>query len=301
MLFAMNSWTTLIATGRQHHQVVTLGHAVACGLDPTTLRRRARAERWELLHPGVFALPGSAPTYERKVSAALLAVGGDVAACRGTAAYLWGISDQAPELVDVLIPPTRRAPRLDGVHALRSGTVVASDLGQLHGLRVTTPSRTVCDLAAVIRDDHELRALVLQGIHQRVVEPHALHARHAGLRRSPGASRLGRALREVAAQRPTPSFEQEVRTFLRSRGLTPYPQPLWVTCHDGQARKIDIPFVEHRAGIRTDRTDQDDDHDLALTGAGWRIARITRRRFLDNRERWLDGLLTLLRTAPPKT
>ncbi len=299
----MNTWGSLISTGRQHHHVVTIAQAHACGLDPTTLRRRARAECWERLHPGVFALPGSAHTYERQVSAALLAVGGNVAACRWTAAYLWGMTQSPPEFVDVLIPHTRRAPRLEGVRALRSGTIVESDLGQAGGLGVTTPPRTVCDLASVIYDDQTLRTLVVGAIHRRILDPAALQVQHARLQRSPGAVRLKRVLREVAAQRVLPSFEHEIRAFLRNRGVTPYPQPLWVTCPDGRSHRIDIPFVEQRVGVQpaTDHTDQDDDDDLQLAGAGWRVARITRPRFLDDRERWLDGLLRLLRTPPGRS
>jgi hypothetical protein len=91
----MNAWAKLIAVARLHHHVVTVDQAVACGLAPATLWRRAAAEGWERLYPGVFALPGSTATHERQTSGALLAVGGKVAACRQTAAYLWGMIDRA--------------------------------------------------------------------------------------------------------------------------------------------------------------------------------------------------------------
>ncbi|MGH3926857.1 MAG: hypothetical protein ACRDTT_28995, partial [Pseudonocardiaceae bacterium] len=109
----MNAWTRLTAVARHHHHVVSVSQAVACGLDPATLWRRATGEGWERLYPGVFALPGSVATYERQTSAALLAVGGKVAACRRTAAYLWGMADRAPSAVDLVLPPGRRAPALE--------------------------------------------------------------------------------------------------------------------------------------------------------------------------------------------
>jgi hypothetical protein len=299
--------------GKRHHQVVSIDQAVSCGLDPTTLRRRARTERWQRLHPGVFALPGSSFTHERQTSAALLAIGGKVAACRHTAAYLWGIIDQAPTHVDVLIPPNRRAPDLAGVHALRSRTVLPSDLGHARDLVVTTPERTICDLAAVTRDAYDLRALVLSAVERGVLDLGRLHARHAQLRRSPGAPRLARVLHDLDRQRPGSTFSHEIRVFVRSRGLVPYPQPLWVPCHDGRTRRIDIPFIDQRVGVeasggshldqgRISLPDQDDMDvtDLELAAVGWRITRVTRRRFDHDRERWLDGLLRLLRTPPPR-
>ncbi len=294
--------------GRRHHHVVTIDQAASCGLDPTTLRRRASAERWERLYPGVFALPGSSVTYEQRVSAALLAIGGRVAACRRTAAYLWGLTDRAPEHVEVLIPPNRRAPDLDGVQTLRSKTVLRSDIGHARDLAVTTPERTICDLAAVILDIYELRVLALSGVQRGVLDLGLLHARHSQLRGSPGMPRLGRMLRDLDNERPDSIFSHEIRVFVRSRGLIPHPKPLWVPCHDGRTRQIDIPFIDQRVGIEADRgghldrgrTDQDDETDLELAAAGWRITHITWQRFHTDRERWLDGLLRLLRTPPPR-
>lgn len=303
----MNAWAKLMAVARRHHHVATVDQAVACGLDPATLWRRARAEGWERLYRGVFALPGSTATHERQTSAALLAVGGKVAACRQTAAYLWGMADHAPSLVDLIIPPGRRAPALESVRTLRSRTVVPADLRCVRGLAVTSPARTVCDLAAVTRDDHELRLLVLTARRGGVLDFAELRRRHAGLARSPGATRLGRILHALDAERPSVLFEHEVRAFVGSRGLIPHPTPLWIPCRDGRTRQIDVPLIEQRVGIQAEddtvfaqeRLDEDDEKDLELAAAGWRIARLTRRRFQQDRERWLQSLLRLLATPPP--
>jgi hypothetical protein len=294
--------------GRQHHHVVSIDQAVSCGLDPTTLRRRAAAERWERLHPGVFALPGSSATHERQASAALLAIGGKVAVCRQSAAYLWGIADRAPQHVDVLIPPNRRAPDLDAVQALRSKTVLPSDITHVRDLVVTSPERTICDLAAVIRDTYELRALILSGTQRGVLDLGLLHARHAALQRSAGAPRLARVLHDLDNERPDSILGHEIRAFVRSRGFTPHPKPLWVPCYDGRTRPIMIPFIQERVGIEADgtsrldqeRIDQNDVNDLELAAVGWRITRVTWQRFHHDRERWLDGLLRLLHTPPPR-
>ncbi|MGH8885015.1 MAG: type IV toxin-antitoxin system AbiEi family antitoxin domain-containing protein [Egibacteraceae bacterium] len=298
----MNAWAKLATVARRHHYVVSGVQAAACGLDPATLWRRATSERWERLHPGVYALPGSAATHERQISAALLAVGGKVAACRQTAAYLWGMTDRVPSVVDLVIPPSRRAPALEGVRALRSRTVTPSDLRCVDGLAVTSPARTICDLAAVILDDHELRLLVLAARRRGVLDLAELRRRHMGLARSRGGTRLARILNELDAERPGSIFEHEIRAFVHSHGLVPHPTPLWIPCRDGRTRQVDIPFIDQWVGIDADdgtRVDEDDEKDLELAAVGWRIGRLTRPGFQRDRERWLQSLLRLLASSPP--
>lgn len=303
----MNHWAKLMAAAREHQQVVSITQAQACGLDPATLWRRASSEGWERLFPGVFALPGSAATHERQVAAALLAIGGKVAACGHTAAYLWGMTERAPDCVHVVIPPYRRAPAFDEIRALRSKTVRQSDLWRVRELKVTSPARTICDLAGVIRTDHDLRALVLQACQRQLLDLGDLRQRHAQLMRSPGAARLARILRQLDTEQPNSIFEHEVRAFVRSRGLTPHPTPLWIPCRDGRARQIDVPFIDERVGVESDsgthydqeQIDEDDETDLELSAVGWRITRVTWRRFQRDREQWLQGLLRLLSIPPP--
>ena len=300
----MNRWGALVEASRRRHHACSVGLAATCGLDPTTLRRRAVAERWERLHPGVFALPGSPPTPERAISAALLGCRGAIAACRGSAAYLWGLTDDPPEAVDLLIPPGRRAPALSGVRALRSRTVLASDLGVARGLESTTPERTVCDLAAVVEDDYELRALVLTALQRGALALDALERRHHELRAAPGARRLARVLQALDPRQPTSALAYEVAVFLRTRGIRPHPQPLWVTCADGCVRRIDLPFIDQRIGVLVEAgrdPDEVDEAALELTATGWRVARIGWRRFRSDRERWFDGLLRLLTASPQGT
>jgi hypothetical protein len=299
----MNRWGALVEQSRRHHAVCSVGLAAACGLDASTLRRRAAAEQWERLHPGVYALPGSGPSPERRISAALLAIGGDVAACRWSAAYLWGFAD-APEHVDILLPPSRRAPALHGVRALRSRTVRPADIGTVRGLPVTTPARTVCDLAGVVRDPYALRVLVLTALGNTGLTLAELSQRHRSLRRSPGAARLGEVLERLRATPPGSDLAHEIRVFLRTRGLAPSPQPLWITCRDGRAHRVDVAFLDQRVGLLADDPhDPDRDRDeldaaaLELTAVGWRVARVGRGRFFANRERWLDGVLRLLTRA----
>ncbi len=103
----------------------------------------------EWLHPGVYALPGSAPTHERRVMAALLAAGERSLVARRTALWLMGVADRAPTAVELVVPWDRRRPKLAGVTAFGSTTLLRSDVILLRGLRVTSAARTVCDLAAV--------------------------------------------------------------------------------------------------------------------------------------------------------
>jgi hypothetical protein len=55
---------------RRQAGVVTLRHAVACGLSAATVQRRARQKAWERLHPAVYLVGGRRLTDEARVRAA---------------------------------------------------------------------------------------------------------------------------------------------------------------------------------------------------------------------------------------
>ncbi len=94
-------------------------------------------------------MAGSAPSREQRQLAAVLDAGADAALSHATAAYHGKMWRRSPslEVVRTRAHPIRR-PTLARVHRvrdLRAGHVIAVD-----GLRVTTPARTVMDLAATM-------------------------------------------------------------------------------------------------------------------------------------------------------
>ena len=100
--------------------------------------------------------------------AARLAAGSDALVAREAAAYQWGFSRRAaappPE---VLV--TRRQRRLDGVAILQSRTVHIEDRAVRNRLELTSPERTIVDLADV-RSVPQLCRYLREAAHWRLLD-----------------------------------------------------------------------------------------------------------------------------------
>jgi hypothetical protein len=157
-----------------------LDHAVACGW--------IRRERM-----GVFLVAGTQPSPWRAALAAALA-GGPVSAISLTSAAtfhrMYGVAADRPELT----VPYGVSLKLTGVTVHRSRTLLPGDVEQRHGVNVTTPVRTVIDLAARLHDPL-LGKIVDEGTISRLWTPEQLSARldqlHTGV---PGRGELARVL-----------------------------------------------------------------------------------------------------------
>lgn len=129
-----------------HHGVVTAHEAMLLGVSSRELGTLVRHGRLRRLHPGVYA---DALRHEHPASvasaAALAAAGPRAALSHGSPAWVWGMIEEAPARVHLLIPYGRER-RLAGVqvHRTRSPFPRRSQ----EGLRVTDPIRTLVDLAA---------------------------------------------------------------------------------------------------------------------------------------------------------
>lgn len=89
------------------------------GLTERQLHRAIANRAVFVLHPGVYALRGSKPSFHRDVMAACLATGG--VASHRCAAYLWKFRKFERPVVEVLVAKGH-APTLDGVTVRADGT-----------------------------------------------------------------------------------------------------------------------------------------------------------------------------------
>jgi len=133
----------------RRHGVVTYSDLVACGLSAGQIVRLTEAHRIVRMHHGVYRIAGAPPTFEAQVAAALreLHTEGDVWASHHTAARLWRIPVFGRHArIEVTRPNPLSAARA-GVVVHRSTLLPAHHLTTLRGLPLTTPSRTLFDLA----------------------------------------------------------------------------------------------------------------------------------------------------------
>lgn len=297
-------WPEVWDLAARQHGVVEVGQVRGCGVSPTTFRQRARREGWTTPYRSVVVLPGASATFEARVSAALLAVGGRVLAARRTAAYLHGIVDQPPATIEVIVPETRRAPRGVDFRTIRSRTLRRSDATRCRRLAVTTVARTILDLAAV-SSVPELRGVIIDAIQRRKVRLDDLVAIVHRTRRPPGRGKLQRVLAELDPERCDSVFEQVARRRFRRLGLRPDPEPAEVEA-GGRTVHIDIPWRRYRVGVECDgfgyhhtRRDLDRDnrrHNRLTVHTDWLILHLTWDRFDTDWPAFFGEVLTALRS-----
>src|SRR4029079_13332701 len=99
--------------------------------------------------------------------AAVLWCGQPCALSHASAAALWRMSIGTVERPELTVPKVR-APRVDGVVVHRTQEVADDDWAFVGGLPVTSPVRTVIDLAGVLTE-RDLEALIDRARARRVV------------------------------------------------------------------------------------------------------------------------------------
>lgn len=264
------------------HGVVIIADAVACGIPQSTLQRRVSREAWSTLHNGVWALPGAADTPLRASAAALAASPDHSMLARRSAAWLWGLRATAPPRTEVLVPHGESRPRRDGIVTLQSRSLRPADGRIRQGLRVTSPARTIGDLARVT-SSHHLAEIVVRARQRGLVDLPELAAQVAVMRKAPGIPRLRAVVDMLSGERVDSMLEYDVRVGLANARLpAPAREPVWVGSGPGSVQ-IDIAWPELRVGIEVDGFAHHSSHeDLArdhrkanvLAAAGWTLLRV---------------------------
>lgn len=124
--------------------------ATGLGLSEDFIDRRLRQERLERAAPRVYRDPAAPRCWEQQLMAAQLWAGSDSCISHRSAAALAGLAGFKPGWVDITAPIARRAPA--GVH-LHRGRLGGADVIRRGPLRVSSASRTVIDLAAVVSEE----------------------------------------------------------------------------------------------------------------------------------------------------
>jgi very-short-patch-repair endonuclease len=140
--------------------VVSLDELRACGLSSHAVMRRVRSGRLHPLHARVYAVGHANVPLEGRFLAAVKACGPNAVLSHFSAAALWTFvqwDDRHPE-VTVPGPGTRT---LRGLHVHRSSMLESVDIRRCSGIPVTSPARTLLDLASQL-DERRLRRAVRQ-------------------------------------------------------------------------------------------------------------------------------------------
>ncbi|MDQ6744403.1 MAG: DUF559 domain-containing protein [Actinomycetota bacterium] len=264
--------------------VVSRAQLVEAGLARGEIDGRIARGQLRRRHRGIY-LTGHAPPSTRTLArAALLACGEGAVISHGTAAALWGLA-APPVEAEVTVSGRNPGPK-PGIRIHRVATLHPSEVRVLqHGLRITSPARTICDLAAT-SPRREVEHALQEAIVRRLLGEAQLGAVLAKAPARPGAA----VMRDVLALERGPCFtrsaaERALMRILDGGGL-PRPEKnvrilgqlvdaLWraprlVVEVDGRLAH------DHQLAFERDRR-----RHQALVAAGWRVIRLTFRQLRD--------------------
>ena len=133
----------LATIAARQHGVFSTADAQRAGASSAVITRRVRAGRWVRLAPGVYAVAGTAETWSRAVSAAILRVGGVVAASHRTAAHLHGLYGR-PHRIEVVTTVTGLRDLPFVAHQCQD--LVIGEIVRIDGIPATDVARTIVDV-----------------------------------------------------------------------------------------------------------------------------------------------------------
>ncbi len=269
----------VVAMATRQGMVVTLRQLTEAGLS----RHEVRSRRGGLLTPvsaGVYVV--GEPTPDVWLRAALAAMP-EAAVSHRSAGVRHRLRVLAPTNHHELITPVghRSRRRIAGVWLRSTSWLPAEDVTQVDGVRVTTPARTICDLAGVVARSRLRHAVELAITEGRVTAAELQACAAAWCRRGRSGSGVVRALDlELLEAEPLPGSELERRAMrlLREAGVggwTAQHRPPW---YDGVRGVVDLAWPAERVVVELDgrrwhatAQAQTDDRrrDRLAAGHGW--------------------------------
>jgi hypothetical protein len=237
--------------------------------------------------------------------AAVLAAGPRAVLSHRSAAALWNIRPSSSSRVDITIPSSRRARPGLTFHVTK---LQADEVASLAAIPVTSVSRTLLDLAAVL-DRRGIERAIEQVEIQRATDALSLPALLARHPRRPGAAAVRTILAESEAGTTITKSQLEERflAFIAARGLPRPEMNAPIAVRNGF---VEVDCVWRRARVVAELDgravhgtatafERDRARDRALNAAGWPVLRITSRQLNDEADELQEDIAQLLQSRAP--
>ncbi|MDP9073498.1 MAG: DUF559 domain-containing protein [Actinomycetota bacterium] len=237
-----------------HHCVITRAEALRLGATDPVIRSKLDRGEWSRLTNGVYRDTAAPRTPHQLLRAACVGAGSAAVASHRSAAWLWGLLDQAPTRHEVTLgkafQPRRRG---QGAVVHRMADLDLSRTVTLTGIPVTDPLRTLVDLGASVASDN-LLAAVVAALAKRLVTVDGLVAELNRLQR-PGRQGPG-ALRRLLTERgfvgvPHPSVLEARMAELFAGSRLPAPERELLVGDNGEYR-LDFALRAVKFAIEVD-------------------------------------------------
>ena len=266
----------------RQHGVVTHEQLIAIGFSRDMIHQRVRAGVLRPLHRGVY-LVGPVILQLAPDIAAVFACGERSYLSHAPSAHVWILTPYLPKPATPEVTVVGRDPRPPGIRVHRVGRLHPDETTTYNNIPITTPVRTLLDLAPSLTP-RELERSLAEGLRRRILRAPsliALLARHPG---RPGVPALRRLL-EADPAFTRSELEERFLALVREAGL---PEP------EANARlgpyEIDFLWREERVAVELDGWDFHSDRaafetdrrrDAELVARGYRVVRITWRQVRD--------------------
>jgi very-short-patch-repair endonuclease/predicted transcriptional regulator of viral defense system len=159
---------------RAQHGLVTREQLIAVGYSRHAIAHRVARGRLHRLRPGVYAVGRPEITRDGEWMAAVLSCGPEAVLSHQSAAALWRIRRESERAIHVTTPPRCDCRQADLV-AHRRSALAASDVCRHRGIPVTTPVRTLIDIATHVPSG-ELVAAINEADKLELVDPDRLRS-----------------------------------------------------------------------------------------------------------------------------
>jgi hypothetical protein len=305
----------ILQIAARQHGAVERHQLLEAGISADTLDRRIRKLRLRPIFRGVYLVGPVVSAFAREM-AALLACGQHSVVSHVSAAHLWQIMlpKTGRAAVDITVPHDDHVRRA-GIRAHRSRTMSPGDVTTLAGIRLTTPARTLLDLAGLTGSGQlttrQLERALAEALARKLVRNIDLVSLLKQNPRRRGARRL-RALLEAGDPALTRSEAEERFLALVRRARLPEPEANVMVSGTPTAERRDVVvdffwraqrFVVEIDGYAfhssREMFEADRERDAVLAAAGLRFIRVTWRQIVDEPEAMLVRLGQALAHTPP--
>lgn len=280
------------AIAEHRHGLISRSDYLALGGTDEEISHRIATGRVERLHPGVYYIDSVPATWKTEVLAAVLAAGPDALASHRTAAVLWGFDAVYGCLIELTVPFNEQ-PDPDGVIVHR--TRRTNDLEVLDGIPITSPAKTILDLASILGDRALLKA-ARSATRLELCTPEKVDQVVAlyGGRGVKGTRRTRRVIRIVAEDQSGSVAELDLKEIIQDAPIPRPIQQLRVRLQDGSNAYPDFSWSDRMRivevdGFGTHGTPEQFQIDLRrqnrLMELGWDIRRFTAQEIREEPER----------------
>jgi very-short-patch-repair endonuclease len=261
----------------RQYGLVARKQLLALGFTGEAIDHRIKKGRLRPVSRGVYVVGLPSGTSRQRWMAAVLACGEGALLSHRSAAALWGIGTEHKDRVEVTVLRHSRH-RRSGMHVRGRPTLPLGDVTKRDGIPVTSPARTLVDLATDLTP-LALERAVNEADKRDLIDPEELGTSLGGFAGELGVAALRRLLDRHSFRLSDSDLEVFFRPIARSAGL---PQPLskqMVNGYEVDFHWPELGLVVETDGLRYHRTPsaqtRDRLRDQAHVAAGLAVLRFT--------------------------